>query len=157
MEVDAKTAADAAIRIAAPWKGRKGGVIPILQGVQREFGYLPEGAMEAVSSEIKVPLAELYGVATFYAQFHLKPRGRHIVRVCRGTACHVRGSLGILNKIKDDLGLVGDSLTTDDFRFTLEPVACIGACGLAPVLMVDDETHGRLTLRNVTDILAKYE
>ena len=157
MNIDAETAAEAARRIAAEWKGKKGGVIPILQGIQHEFGYLPEAAMEAVSAETKVPLAELYGVATFYAQFHLSPRGKHIVRVCRGTACHVRGSLGIFNKIKNDMGLTDEKLTTDDFRFTVEPVACIGACGLAPVLMVDDETHGRLTLENVSGILSKYE
>ena len=102
MEIDAVTAADVARKIVAPWKGKKGSVIPILQGVQHEFGYLPEAAMVAVSSETKVPLAELYGVATFYAQFHLSPRGEHIVRVCRGTACHVRGSLGIFEKIQRD-------------------------------------------------------
>lgn len=143
--------------IVSPWKGRKGGVIPILQGVQHAFGYLPGEAMEVISEETKISLAELYGVATFYAQFHLSPRGRHIIRVCRGTACHVRGSLGILERVQSELGLTHEQVTTPDLRFTLEPVACIGACGLAPVIMIDDETHGRLTKDKVPDIIARYE
>ena len=144
-------------KIVSPWKGRKGGVIPILQGVQHAFGYLPGEAMEVISEETKISLAELYGVATFYAQFHLSPRGRHIIRVCRGTACHVRGSLGILERVQSELGLTHEQVTTPDLRFTLEPVACIGACGLAPVIMIDDETHGRLTKDKVPDIIARYE
>ena len=143
--------------IVSPWKGRKGGVIPILQGVQHAFGYLPGEAMEVISEETKISLAELYGVATFYAQFHLSPRGRHIIRVCRGTACHVRGSLGILERVQSELGLTHEQVTTPALRFTLEPVACIGACGLAPVIMIDDETHGRLTKDKVPDIIARYE
>lgn len=143
--------------IVSPWKGRKGGVIPILQGVQHAFGYLPGEAMEVISEETKISLAELYGVATFYAQFHLSPRGRHIIRVCRGTACHVRGSLGILERVQSELGLTHEQVTTPDLRFTLEPVSCIGACGLAPVIMIDDETHGRLTKDKVPDIIARYE
>ena len=143
--------------IVSPWKGRKGGVIPSLQGVQHAFGYLPGEAMEVISEETKISLAELYGVATFYAQFHLSPRGRHIIRVCRGTACHVRGSLGILERVQSELGLTHEQVTTPDLRFTLEPVACIGACGLAPVIMIDDETHGRLTKDKVPDIIARYE
>ncbi len=143
--------------IVAPWKGKKGGIIPILQKVQHTFGYLPDKAMEVVSKETKVSLAELYGVATFYAQFHLSPRGRHIIRVCRGTACHVRGSLGILERVISELGLSEGKVTTPDLRFTLEPVACIGACGLAPCVMIDEDTHGRLTKDKVPAILAKYE
>lgn len=130
--------------ITAPWKGRQGGVIPVLQETQKKVGYLSREAMEAVSEELGVPLAELYGVATFYAQFHLKPRGRHIIRVCRGTACHVRGSAKIMDKIVKMLD-VKENGTTEDLRFTLEPVACLGCCGLAPVVMIDDDTHGRLT------------
>ena len=128
-----------------------------MQGVQHAFGYLPGEAMEVISEETKISLAELYGVATFYAQFHLSPRGRHIIRVCRGTACHVRGSLGILERVQSELGLTHEQVTTPDLRFTLEPVACIGACGLAPVIMIDDETHGRLTKDKVPDIIARYE
>jgi len=143
--------------ITARWNGKKGSIIPILQEVQHAFGYLPDKAMEVISEETKVPLAELYGVATFYAQFHLEPRGRHIIRVCRGTACHVRGSLGILERVKSELGLSDLSATTPDLRFTLEPVSCIGACGLAPCVMVDDETHGRLSTDKIHEMLAKYE
>lgn len=156
-ETATKDVAQVTRDIVAPWKGKKGGIIPILQGVQQAFGYLPNEAMEVISKETKVSLAELYGVATFYAQFHLSPRGRHIIRVCRGTACHVRGSLGILERVISELGLAEGQITTPDLRFTLEPVACIGACGLAPVIMVNDETHGRLTKDKVPGILAKYE
>ena len=142
--------------IVAPWKGRKGGLIPILQGAQNAFGYLPAEALQTISEELTVPLAEIYGVVTFYAQFHLKPRGRHIIRVCRGTACHVRGSLAIMERLKTELH-VAENGTTEDLRFTLEPVACLGACGLAPAVMVDDETHGRLTPDSATKILEHYQ
>ncbi|HOM98159.1 MAG: NADH-quinone oxidoreductase subunit NuoE [Acetomicrobium sp.] len=142
--------------IVTPWKGQRGGLIPILQEMQKEFGYLPEEALLTVSKELKIPKAEVYGVATFYAQFHLKPRGRHVIRVCRGTACHVRGSLQILEKVKQMLG-IEENETTDDLRFTLEPVACLGACGLAPVMMVDEDTHGRLTPDKIKTILEKYK
>ncbi len=143
-------------KIVAPWKGGKGGTIPVLQEVQKEFGYLPEEALIVVSREMKIQPSELYGVATFYAQFHLNPRGRHIIRVCRGTACHVRGSLTILDKVKKVLQ-VEENGTTEDLRFTLEPVACIGACGLAPVMMVDEDTHGRLTPDKVMEVVNSYE
>ncbi len=142
--------------ITAPWKGKHGGVIPVLQETQKQIGYLSREAMEAISEELSVPLAELYGVATFYAQFHLKPRGRHVVRVCRGTACHVRGSLKILDKVKKITG-VEENQTTEDLRFTIEPVACLGACGLAPVMMIDTQTFGRLTPDMVKGILDKFE
>ena len=142
--------------IVAPWRDRKGGLIPILQSVQGKFGYLPDTAMRTISEELKLPMAEIYGVATFYAQFHLKPRGRHIIRVCRGTACHVRGSLKILERVKEITG-IGENETTEDLRFTIEPVACLGACGLAPVMMVNDETFGRLTPDTVKGILDKFE
>jgi NADH-quinone oxidoreductase subunit E len=127
-----------------------------LQAVQKEFGYLTPDAMRTVSTEMRIPTAEIYGVATFYAQFHLKPRGRHVIRVCRGTACHVRGSLKILDKVKETLH-VKENDTTEDLRFTLEPVACIGACGLAPVIMVDGQTFGRLVPDKVPDIIAQFE
>ena len=157
MSTATKDVAQVTKDIVAPWKGKRGGIIPILQKVQHEFGYLPDEAMVTISEETKVALAELYGVATFYAQFHLKPRGRHIIRVCRGTACHVRGSLGILERVISELKLHEGEVTTPDLRFTIEPVACIGACGLAPCVMVDDGTHGRLTKDKVPDMLSKYE
>ena len=144
------------LEILEPWRGRKGFLIPVLQAVQHAFGYVPKEAIEIVSKEMKMPTAEIYGVVTFYAQFHLKPRGRHIIRVCRGTACHVRGSLKLLQTVKEMLK-VEENGTTEDLRFTLEPVACLGACGLAPVMMVDDETHGRLVPENLKGILDLYE
>ena len=142
--------------IIEPWKGKKGGLIPILQGVQHEFGFLQEDAMDIISRELRIPTAEVYGVATFYAQFHLKPRGRHIIRICRGTACHVRGSLKILERVKEILK-IEENGTTEDLRFTLEPVACLGACGLAPVVMINDVTYGRLTPDGIKPILDKHE
>lgn len=143
-------------KIVDPWRDGKGGLIPILQAVQEQIGYLPEESLETISRELKIPTSEIYGVATFYAQFHLKPRGRHIVRVCRGTACHVRGSLKILDSVKEIIG-VEENQTTDDLRFTIEPVACLGACGLAPVMMIDTQTFGRLTPDMVNGILDKFE
>ena len=147
--------AEKTLEILEPWRGRKGFLIPVLQSVQHVFGYVPKEAIEAISREMKMPTAEIYGVVTFYAQFHLKPRGRHIIRVCRGTACHVRGSLKLLQKVKEMLK-VEENGTTEDLRYTLEPVACLGACGLAPVMMVDDETHGRLVPEKLQGILDLY-
>ena len=143
-------------QIVEPWRNGTGGLIPILQQVQHEIGYLPEEALETISLELKIPPSEIYGVATFYSQFHLKPRGRHIIRVCRGTACHVRGSLKILDRVKKITG-VDENETTEDLRFTVEPVACLGACGLAPVMVVDTQTYGRLTPDMVQGILDKFE
>ncbi|EFC92043.1 NADH dehydrogenase (ubiquinone) 24 kDa subunit [Dethiosulfovibrio peptidovorans DSM 11002] len=142
--------------IVSPWKSKHGGLIPILQSIQGEFGYLPTEALKTVSKDLKIPEAEIYGVATFYAQFHLNPRGRHVVRVCRGTACHVRGSQKILDMVKEITG-INENETTKDLRFTIEPVACLGACGLAPVMMVDDQTFGRLEPSKVREILEKFE
>jgi NADH:ubiquinone oxidoreductase subunit E len=102
-----------------------------------------------------IPVSQIYGVVTFYSQFHLNPRGKNIVRVCQGTACHVRGAKAILTMLEDNLKVKAGG-TTPDLKFTLETVACIGACGLAPVLMVNDDTHGRLTPEIIPEILAKY-
>ncbi|MGI6129339.1 MAG: NADH-quinone oxidoreductase subunit NuoE [bacterium] len=142
--------------ILARHKGERGALIPILQEVQNVYGYLPQDAITEIATVLKMPATDIYGVATFYAQFHLKPRGRHVVRVCQGTACHVRGAAKILAAVEKELGIVPGE-TTADLRFTLEPVACLGCCGLAPVMMINEDTHGRLTADNVADILAKYE
>ena len=132
-------------------------VIPILQDAQEEYGYLPQEVMHEIAKQIdELSFSQVYGVATFYSQFHLQPRGENIIRVCMGTACHVRGGDKILDKIQDELG-VEDGETTEDLNFTLESVACIGACGLAPVIMINDDTHGRLTPDEIPDILAQYE
>ncbi len=142
--------------IIEPYLGKKEMVIPILQKVQEHFGYLPRPAMEHVALRMHIPLSRLYGVTTFYSQFKLKPRGRNIIRVCKGTACHIQGSPKISERIEDILD-VESGETTDDLRFTLEEVACIGCCALAPVIMVNDDPHGRLTPDKVKDILESYE
>ena len=142
--------------LAERYRGKKGVTIPLLADLQQEIGYVSPEAVEFISRDLDIPAAEIFGVATFYAQFHLQPRGRHIVRVCRGTACHVRGSLKVLEKVKELTG-VGENQTTPDLRYTVEPVACLGACGLAPVMMVDTQTFGRLTPDKVKGILDKFE
>ena len=155
MSLSAEEIRKKVLEIIDPWRDRKGGLIPILQGLQEAMGYVAEPAVKVVSDELKIPMSEIYSVATFYAQFHLTPRGRHIVRVCRGTACHVRGSLKILDAIKEQTGCP-ENATTEDLRFSLEPVACLGACGLAPVLVVDNQTFGRATPDGVSAILAQF-
>ncbi len=132
-----------------------GALIPVLQAAQDVYGYLPVQVLEAIADRLEVPISQVYGVVTFYAQFHQEPRGKHIVRTCQGTACHVRGAGKILDALKADLG-VAPGKATSDLQFTLETVACIGACGLAPVLMVDQDTHGRLTPDSIPEILDKY-
>jgi NADH-quinone oxidoreductase subunit E len=135
---------------------KKGTLIPILQKAQDIFGYLPREILIRIGHKIGVPLSQIYGVVTFYAQFHLRPRGRNIVRSCQGTACHVRGAKAILTELKNQLGLGEDESTTKDLRFTLETVACIGCCGLAPVIMINDDTHGRLVPEAVKGIIEQY-
>jgi len=131
-------------------------LIPVLQEAQEEYGYLPEEVMKEIALGLNLSLSQVYGVVTFYSQFHQEPRGNNIIRVCMGTACHVRGGDGILDAIKDELAIEAGE-TTEDLEFTLESVACIGACGLAPVIMINDETHGRLTPDKIPAILAKYQ
>lgn len=130
-------------------------LIPVLQNAQDAYGYLPEEVLKEISSHMKIPLCKVYGVVTFYTQFHLEPRGENIIRVCMGTACHVRGASDIFEVVQDELG-INDGETTEDLKFTLERVACIGACGLAPVIMVNDNTHGRLTPDKTREVLDTY-
>lgn len=134
----------------------RGALIPVLQEAQEIYGYLPKEVMQRIAGELGLPFSKVFGVATFYAQFHLKPRGRNIIRVCQGTACHVRGAAKVFDTVSKKLG-VGRNETTGDLRYTLETVACLGACGLAPVMMVNDDTHGRLTPDKAAGILDKYE
>ncbi|NLY39764.1 MAG: NADH-quinone oxidoreductase subunit NuoE [Firmicutes bacterium] len=144
------------LEILQKYKGGKGALIPALQELQANFGYLPEPVLEEVAKHLNLPLSKVYGVATFYAQFHLSPRGLYVIRLCTGTACHVRGSGAIMQKIRSELGLKPGE-TTADGRFTLEPVACLGACGQAPVMMVNDDTHGRLTPEMALSVLESYK
>lgn len=133
----------------------KGALIPVLQKAQGVYGYLPKPVLETIARELRLTTAEVFGVVTFYAQFHLNPRGKHIIRVCQGTACHVRGGAKILEAVSEHLK-VKPGETTRDLEFTLETVACLGACGLAPVMMVDDNTHGRLNPLDIPGILDSY-
>ncbi len=142
--------------VLAKYSGQKGALIPVLQEAQDIYGYLPEEVMVEIGKKLNIPVSKIYGVATFYAQFHLKPRGKNIIRICLGTACHVKGGAKILEKIEEILG-IKDGETTEDLKFTLESVACIGACGLAPVITINDDTHGRLTPDLVSKVLAQYD
>lgn len=138
------------------WGERAENLIPLLQDIQSQFHYLPEEALRAVSRRLHVPLSEVFHVATFYNCFSLEPRGRHLVRVCLGTACHVRGGQRILDKVYRELKLA-DAGTTADFDFTVEPVRCIGCCGLAPVMRIDQNTHGHLMQSRIPRILKRYQ
>lgn len=120
-------------------------LIPILQAVQDEYRYLPEEVLNYVATALDVPPARVYGVATFYTYFALEPKGRHVIRLCDGTACHVKDSIPILDALRARLGVTAERKTTPDMLFTLETVACLGACGLAPVVMIDDVVHSRMT------------
>lgn len=137
------------------YRDTEGALIPVLQAAQAIYGYLPAQAMEKIADVLRVPISQIFGVVTFYSQFRLKPRGKHIIRLCQGTACHVRGAGAILNTLEDQLNINAGE-TTKDGQFTLETVACVGACSLGPVVMVDDETHGRLSPEQMPDILAPY-
>lgn len=120
-------------------------LIPILQEVQEEYRYLPEEIMTYVATALHVPPARVFGVATFYAHFTLEPKGKHVLRLCDGTACHVKHSMPILEALYKKLGLGDQKRTTPDMLFTIEVVSCLGACGLAPVLVVNEEVHGQVT------------
>lgn len=126
------------------YRGKKGNLIPLLQGTQDIFGYIPQEAFLKISEETGLELSEMYGVATFYAQFRLSPVGRHIVKVCHGTACHVQNANAVTEALREALK-VEDGGTTEDGMFTLESVACLGCCSLAPVMMIGDETYGKLS------------
>lgn len=138
------------------WSERAENLIPVLQEIQARFHYLPEEALRVVSRRLRVPLTEVFHVATFYNCFSLEPRGRHLVRVCLGTACHVRGGQRILDKFLRELKLP-TSGTTPDFNFTVEPVRCLGCCGLAPVVRVDQATHGHLMQSRIPKLLKRYQ
>ncbi|MBP9015042.1 MAG: NADH-quinone oxidoreductase subunit NuoE [Candidatus Atribacteria bacterium] len=128
-------------------------LIAILQEIQSEYRYLPEEILTYVATALQISPAQVYGVATFYAQFSLEPKGEHIIRVCDGTACHVKGSLQVLKAVRENLGLREGENTTSDLLFTVETVACIGACALAPALMVDEEVHGQMDEEKVRQLI----
>lgn len=134
------------------YKNKKGSMIPLLQGIQGIYGYIPQDAFVKLSDQTGLKLSDMYGVATFYAQFRLNPAGKHIVKVCHGTACHVQNAGAISDAIKEALG-VDDGATTDDGLFTLESVACLGCCSLAPVMMIGDDTFGKLTGKSAVKVI----
>ncbi|HZX46439.1 MAG TPA: NADH-quinone oxidoreductase subunit NuoE [Clostridia bacterium] len=137
------------------YRDKKGALIPVLQKAQDIFGYLPLEVQRFIAEGLDVPLQKIFGIVTFYAQFYLEPKGDHTIGLCMGTACYVRGSQVILEKIKEELGIdVGQ--TTEDLKFTLEATRCLGCCGLAPVMMIDDDVYGRLTPDRIPEILKKY-
>jgi len=137
------------------YRGEKGALIPVLQEAQSRYGYLPEEVLRRISRELKVPLSKIYGVITFYAQFYMNPRGKHLIKSCQGTACHVRGAKGVLESLCRELKLEPGG-TTADLNFSLETVACVGTCFLAPVIMIDADYYGKLTPKRAVDALKKY-
>ena len=142
--------------ILAPYRGQRGALIPVLQGVQEELGYLPEEAISEIAFFLGVSESEVYGVASFYAQFRFIRQGEHTIKVCQGTACHVRGGRRILETVERELSLQPGE-TTEDYKFSLERVACFGSCALAPVMVVDKTVYGRMTPAKARQILAEHQ
>lgn len=142
--------------IFSNYSGDRSEVIPILQKIQNEFGFLPEEAINEVSSFLNISRTEIYGIATFYAQFRFTRPGKHVIKVCLGTACHVKGGERIMDTIKNTLNLPEEG-TTPDYLFSVERVACIGCCALAPCAVIDNKVHAKLTSDQVVNIIAKTE
>ncbi len=142
-------------KILSQYKGEKGALIPVLQEIQSQYGYLPEQILRLVSRSLKVPLSKIYGIITFYAQFYLVPQGRFKIKSCQGTACHVRGAKGVLEALCRELK-INPGETTKDLQFSLETVACVGTCFLAPVIMINEDYYGKLTPKRAIEALKKY-
>lgn len=143
------------IEVINELKGEKGCLMPIMQKAQDIYGYLPYEVQKIIAEGLDIPVEKVYGVATFYSQFNLYPKGKYQISVCLGTACYVKGSGEIFNKLQSKLGIAGGECTPDG-KFSLDACRCVGACGLAPVMMINDEVYGRLTPDMLDDILAKY-
>lgn len=141
--------------ILNPYKGERGTLIPVLQKVQESFGYLSQEAVSQVAKFLKVSESEIFGVASFYAQFRFTRPGEHSVKVCLGTACHVRGGVRILDTLQRELGIEPGG-TTADYKFSLERVACFGSCALAPVAVIDNKVYGRLTTTKAKEIIDQH-
>jgi len=138
------------------YNGKKGALIPLLQDIQKEYGYVPKESIELVAKELNILPIQIYEVLTFYAQFHLKPRGKHTIKVCQGTACHVMGGKEILDYISSKLG-IKEGETTKDGMFSLERVACLGCCGMAPVIVIDDDFYGKCTYQKIDYAIKKAQ
>jgi NADH-quinone oxidoreductase subunit E len=147
---------DELAQIVAEYGGEKGALIPILQKVQERFGYLSEEAISRIAKLCRISESEVFGVASFYAQFYFTRRGRHSIKVCLGTACHVRGGERILDEIKRELRVESGG-TTEDSKFSLERVACFGSCALAPVVVIDKDVYGRMTVSKAKEVITQYE
>lgn len=132
-------------------------LIPILQAVQEEYRYLPEEVMTFVATSLGISPAKVFGVATFFSHFSLEPKGKHVIKVCDGTACHVKGSGSLIDHLRARLGLTEKKRTTEDMKFTLETVSCLGACGLAPVMVVNEQVYGQVTPEKADSILEEHE
>lgn len=143
-------------QILAEFKGQKGAVIPILQRTQDAYGYLPKEILRAISQKTGIPISRLFGVATFYAQFRLTRRGKHLIRVCDGTACHVRGAAKNIETLEKSIGIPAGG-TSPDYKYSLEIVYCLGSCGLAPVAVVDDKVYGRLSPTSLVQTLEQLD
>ena len=144
-------------KILAKYQDKKGSLIPLLQEVQKERGYLSRETMQYLADKMEIPSAEIFGVATFYSMFRLKPQGKHLIRVCKGTACHVSDADGIKKAVMDALQLSEEENTTADMQFTVMEVACLGCCSLSPVIMIDGRTYGKLTPGAIPAVLKQYE
>lgn len=140
----------------AQYKGTPSPLIPVMEETQTIFGYLPEKALQVISQELDITLAKIYGVATFYSFFSLYPKGQYKISVCLGTACYVKGSGDIYEKLQEILGIAGGQCTADG-KFSLDNCRCVGACGLAPVMLINDDVYGNVTVDQLTGILAKYQ
>lgn len=136
-------------------KDQQGSLIPILHETQELFGYIPEEAQKKISEVLNVPMAEIFGVATFYSRFTLSPRGQNTISVCLGTACYVKNSKGVLERLSEELKIAAGD-TTADGKFTLEPTRCLGCCGLAPVMTINEDVYGKLVPDDIPEILKKY-
>jgi NADH:ubiquinone oxidoreductase subunit E len=137
------------------YKQEEASLIPVLQEVQNIYRYLPEEVLLRISKKLLVPMCKIYGIVTFYAQFYLTPRGKNVIKACQGTACHVRGAKGVLESISRELKMEPGE-TTKDLNFSLETVACLGTCFLAPVIMVNEDYYGKLTPKRAVDSVKKY-
>lgn len=143
-------------KVIASHKGQKGALMPVLQQAQEIYGYLPTEVQQIISDEMLIPMSKICGVVTFYSFYSLYPKGKYRISTCLGTACYVKGSSKVYEKLQQILGISGGECTPDG-KFSLDACRCVGACGLAPVMMINDDVHGRLTPDAVEDILAKYE
>jgi len=144
-------------KILDNYRENEGNIISILQDIEKHFGYVPEEAVNWFSKKLDIPASRFFGTVTFYSQFHMKPRGKNIITVCRGTACHIKGSERLINRLHMELDIPPDEETTGDLKFTVEKVNCIGACGIAPVTILNHEVHGKVTLDKLMKEIKKIK